>query len=96
MRTEQTKKPKKIQDLLIAIAFFAVVGAIAYGIAWLLHTDPVPGDSDGDGAANAQDLVFLMRGLVGQETLTSVFADLNGDKLVDILDVIALVRLLAQ
>ena len=44
MRTEQTKKPKKIQDLLIAIAFFAVVGAIAYGIAWLLHTDPVPGD----------------------------------------------------
>ena len=44
MSTNQQKKPKKIQDLLIAVAFFAVVGLIAYGIAWLLHSDPVPGD----------------------------------------------------
>lgn len=57
---------------------------------------PVLGDVDGGGTANAQDLVLLMRGLVGTETLNAVFADVNGDELVDILDVIALVRLLAQ
>ena len=48
MRKEATKmekkKPKSVKDFFLAVLFFAVIGIIAYGIAWLVQTDPVPGD----------------------------------------------------
>ena len=40
----KAKKPMSVKDFFIAVAFFAVVGLIAYGIAWLVQSDPVPGD----------------------------------------------------
>ena len=40
----KTNKPKSVKDFFLAVAFFAVIGVIAYGIAWLVRTEPVPGD----------------------------------------------------
>ena len=37
-------KPKSFKDLLLGILFMAILGGIAYGIAWLVQTDPAPGD----------------------------------------------------
>ena len=37
-------KPKSFKDLLLGILFMAILGGIAYGIAWLVQTDPEPGD----------------------------------------------------
>jgi len=37
-------KPKSIKDLLLGILFMAILGVIAYGIAWLLQTEPEPGN----------------------------------------------------
>lgn len=37
-------KPKSVKDFFLGILFFAVIGMIAYGIAWLVQTDPEPGD----------------------------------------------------
>lgn len=55
------------------------------------------GDVNGDDSINAADLVHLMRYLTGAEkTVVETEADLNNDGRVDILDVIGLVRLLAE
>ncbi len=37
-------KPKSIKDFLLGILFMAILGLIAYGLAWLFQSDPEPGD----------------------------------------------------
>ena len=55
------------------------------------------GDIDGNKNVNAADLVYLMRYIIdAQSAIGEAKADLNHDGLVDILDVIQLVRLLAE
>lgn len=55
------------------------------------------GDIDGNKNVNAADLVYLMRYIIdAQSAIGEAKADLNHDGLVDILDVIRLVRLLAE
>lgn len=56
------------------------------------------GDVTGDGNVQPDDLILLMKHLVGAEgaEIADGSGDLNGDSQVDILDVIALVKLLAE
>lgn len=55
----------------------------------------VPGDLNGDGTANALDLLALMKYILGLTELDSSVADVTASKTVDILDVIRLARFLA-
>lgn len=58
---------------------------------------PVPGDADGDGKVEPKDLTRLMKSIlkVDGNEVSPETADLNNDDVVDILDVICLVRKLA-
>ena len=58
-----------------------------------IDVDPKPGDMNGDGILDIEDVTIMISMLLSGEELPS-YADLNGDSVVDIDDVVMLISML--
>ena len=83
-------------DYTRAVEALSVVGKVVVDKTVTL-VYPVAGDCDGDGSAGVADLTAAMKAVMGVgDTAAKVAADVNFDGTVDVLDVIRLVRQLAD
>ena len=60
----------------------------------LLHVDPVPGDANGDGVVDSDDLKTAVAHMLDNTYLEAV--DINTDGKVDIVDIVRLIQLIGQ
>ena len=65
-------------------------------IAKFTEAEPIPGDADGDGELTSDDVLLLMRAIMGLDDITDDMlanCDMNGDGVVNFTDVLIMLRM---
>ncbi len=65
-------------------------------IAKFTEAEPIPGDADGDGELTSDDVLMLMRAVMGLDDITDDMlanCDMNGDGIVNFTDVLIMLRM---
>lgn len=59
------RKPKNFKDFVLGLLFVGILCAIAWGIGWLLQTDPEPGDIK---VYSGDIEITTLQNVIGEET----------------------------